>query len=241
MADPLHNRDFPELGTRTTEPVGTGVEEHRGDTVTYQAPLEDPIRKGEVYGSTTPESLGNPRLNRTAEQIGTALGKTVSQVKRAPETARRGLHVVRSRAQEAQSSATDQLSSSASSLADSAQQRAREFANTAQQRARELADTTKRRASELADAAEERGRVLLDKADELSDKVAERSKELRDQLEARTREARAQARLKAQQARLQSERLIQEKPLHVLGGIAAAAFLLGVSLRIVRSRNASRY
>ena len=230
MADPLHNRDFPELGTRTTDPVGTGLEENRGDTVTYQAPLEDPIRKGGVYQSPTPENTGNPRLNRTAEQIGTALGKTVSQVKRAPETARRGLHVVRSRAQEAQSNATDQLSSSASSLAD-----------TAQQRARELADTTKRRASELADAAEERGRVLLDKADELSDKVAERSKELRDQLEARTREARAQARLKAQQARLQSERLIQEKPLHVLGGIAAAAFLLGVALRIVRSRNASRY
>jgi len=241
MADPLHNRDFPELGTRTVEPMGTGLEEDRGDAVTYQAPLEDPIRKGEMYRPTMPENTGNPRLNRTAEQIGTALGKTVSQVKRAPETARRGLHVVRSRAQEAQSNAGDQLASSASSLADSAQQRAREFANTAQQRARDLADTTKRRASELADAAEERGRVLLDKADELSDKVAERGKELRDQLEARTREARAQARLKAQQARLQSERLIQEKPLHVLGGIAAAAFLLGVSLRIVRSRNASRY
>jgi ElaB/YqjD/DUF883 family membrane-anchored ribosome-binding protein len=241
MADPLHNRDFPELGTRTTDPVGTGVEENRDDTVTYEAPLEDPIRKGEMYESSTLENAGNPRLNRTAEQIGTALGKTVSQVKRAPETARRGLHVVRNRAQEAQSNATDQLSSSASSLADTAQQRAREFASTAQQRARELADTTKRRAGELADAAEERGRVLLDKADELSDRVAERGKELRDQLEARTREARAQARLKAQQARLQSERLIQEKPLHVLGGIAAAAFLLGVSLRIVRSRNASRY
>jgi hypothetical protein len=40
---------------------------------------------------------------------------------------------------------------------------------------------------------------------------------------------------------LRSERLIEEKPLHVLGGIAIAAFILGVSLRIVRSRNASRY
>ena len=240
MADPLHNRDFPELGTLTTEPVGRGLEENRSDKVTYQAPLEDPIRKGGTWSNTT-ENAGNPRLNRTAEQIGTALGKTVSQVKRAPETARRGLHVVRNRAQEAQSNATDQLSSSASSLADTAQQRAREFATSAQQKARELTETTRRRASELADAAEERGRVLLDKADELGDKVAERSKELRDQLEARTREARAQAGLQAQQARLQSERLIQEKPLHVLGGIAAAAFLLGVSLRIVRSRNASRY
>jgi ElaB/YqjD/DUF883 family membrane-anchored ribosome-binding protein len=241
MADPLHNREFPELGTRSDGPVGQAVEENRGEAVTYQAPLEDPIRKGEPYSSARFENTANPRLNRTAEQIGTALGKTVSQVKRAPETARRGLHVVRSRAQEAQSSAADQLSNSASSLADTAQQRAREFANSAQQKARELVDTADRRARELADAAEVRGRILLDKADELGDMVAERGKELREQVEARTREARAQARLKAQQARLQSERLIQEKPLHVLGGIAAAAFLLGVSLRIVRSRNASRY
>ena len=240
MADPLHNRDFPELGTRTTKPLGTGLEENHLDAVIYQPPLEDPIRKRGNYASTRTET-GNQRLNRTAEQIGTALGKTVSQVKRAPETARRGLHVVRSRAQEAQSNATDQLSSSASTLADAAQQRARDFASTAQQKTRELADTTSRRARELADAAEVRGRALLDKADELSGKVAERGKELRSQLEARTQEARAQARFKAQEARLRSERLTQEKPLHVIGGIAGAAFLLGVSLRIVRSRNASRY
>ncbi len=241
MADPLHNRDFSEMGTRTTKPLGTGLEENHADTVIYQPPLDDPIRKDRNYSSARAEAAGNPRLNRTAEQIGTALGKTVSQVKRAPETARRGLHVVRSRAHEAQSNATDQLSSSASTLADTAQQRARDFANTAQQKTRELADTTSRRARELADAAEVRGRALLDKADELSGRVAERGKELRNQLEARTQEARAQARLKAQEARLRSERLIQEKPLHVIGGIAGAAFLLGVSLRIVRSRNASRY
>ena len=240
MADPLHNRDFPEVGTRTTRPLGNGLEENHVDAVVYQPPLEDPIRNDRRYAARM-EAAGNPRLNRTAEQIGTALGKTVSQVKRAPETARRGLHVVRSRAQEAQSNATDQLSSSASTLADTAQRRARDFASTAQQKTRELADTTSRRARELADAAEVRGRALLDKADELGGRVAERGKELRDQLEARTHEARAQAQLKAQQARLQGERFIQEKPLHVLGGIAAAAFLLGVSLRIVRSRNASRY
>lgn len=241
MADPLHSRDFPELGARSDGPVGQAVGENRGSTVVYEAPLEDPLRKGEAYPSTPLGTTANPRLNRTAEQIGTALGKTVSQVKRAPENARRGLHVVRDRAQEAQSSAADQLSSSASSLADTSQQRAREFATAAQQKARELADTADRRARELADAAEVRGRALLDKADELSDKIAERGKELRDQLEVRTREARAQARLKVQEAQLKSNRLIQEKPLHVLGGIAAAAFVLGVSLRIVRSRNASRY
>ena len=172
MADPLHNRDFPEVGTRTTAPAGTRLEDKHIDAFAYQAPLEEPIRKTRNYPSSRTEA-GNQRLNRTAEQIGTALGKTVSQVKRAPETARRGLHVVRSRAQEAPSNATDQLSSSASRLADTAQQRAREFASTAQQKARDLADTASRRARELADVAEERGRVLLDKADEVSEKVAE--------------------------------------------------------------------
>jgi ElaB/YqjD/DUF883 family membrane-anchored ribosome-binding protein len=219
MADPLHNRDFPELGTRTTDPVGTGLEEDRSDVLAYQAPLEDPILKGEMNPERQLPEGGNQRLNRTAEQIGSALGKAVNQARRAPETARRGLHVVRDRAQDARSNATDQLSSSASSLAESAQQRAKE----------------------LVDVAEERGRVLLDKAEDLGQRVSQKGSELKQQLDERTREMRAQARLHAQEARLRSERLIEEKPLHVLGGIAIAAFILGVSLRIVRSRNASRY
>jgi hypothetical protein len=44
-----------------------------------------------------------------------------------------------------------------------------------------------------------------------------------------------------QQARWRGERLIHERPIHVLAGIAGAAFAVGVSLRIMRSRNASRY
>jgi ElaB/YqjD/DUF883 family membrane-anchored ribosome-binding protein len=162
---------------------------------------------------------GNPRLNRTAEQIGSALGKAVTQARRVPDTARRGLHVVRDRAQEAGDGAAAQISNSASSLAESAQRRAREF----------------------ADVAEERGRVLLDKADDLTQNVAQRANEIKQQLDEHTRELRAKAKLNVQQAQWRGQRLIQERPIHVLAGIAGAAFLLGVSLRIVRSRNASRY
>lgn len=237
MADPLH-KDFerPNIG-----PIGSGIEERRGNTVAYQAPFEDPILKGQMSPERQLPEGGNHRLNRTAEQIGTALGKAVSQARRAPENARRGLHLVRDRAQEAKASAMDQISDSASSVAGATQQRARDLTDSAQQKARELADTAQRKAREFMDVAEERGRVLLDKADQVSQKVAKKGSELRQQLDDRTQELRAQARLRAEEARLRSWRLIQEKPLHVLGGIAGATFLLGVSLRIVRSRNASRY
>jgi ElaB/YqjD/DUF883 family membrane-anchored ribosome-binding protein len=219
MADPLHSRDFREFDTRTSEPVGTGLEQNRGSTVAYQAPLEDPILKGEMRPERELPEAGNPRLNRTAEQIGSVLGKAVTQARRVPDSARRGLHVVRDRAQEASDGAAAQISNSASSLAESAQRRAREF----------------------ADVAEERGRVLIDKADDLSQNVAQRANEIKQQLDERTRELRAKAKLNVQQAQWRGERLIQERPIHVLAGIAGAAFLLGVSLRIVRSRNASRY
>src|SRR5437588_10608866 len=220
MADPLHSRDFREFefDTRTSEPVGTGLEQNRENTVAYQAPLEDPILKGTMRPERELPEAGNPRLNRTAEQIGSALGKAVTHARRVPDTARRGLHVVRDRAQEAGDGAAAQISSSASSLAGSAQQRARDWADSAQQKARELVDV-----------AEERGRVLLDKADDLGQNVAQRAGEIKQQLDERTRELRAKARLSVQQARWRGERLIQERPLQVLAGIAGAAFVVGVS------------
>src|ERR671937_1771922 len=112
MADPLH-RDFSDVERRSTGPLGTEIEEQRGNTIAYQAPLEDPILKGRMNPKRQLSESGNHRLNRTAEQIGTALGKAVSQVRRAPENARRGLHLVRDRAHEAKTSPMDQLSSSA--------------------------------------------------------------------------------------------------------------------------------
>ena len=200
MADPLHSNDFQDIATGEMNP-------------------ERQLPEG-----------GNHRLNRAAEQIGGTLGKVVSQARRAPESARRGLHVVRDRAQDVGTTAANQVSSSASVLADNAQQRARAIREEAQ-----------RRGAELLDAAEVRGRRLLEKADDIAQNVAQRASELKQLIDERSRELQQAARLRAQQARLRAERLIQERPLHVLGGIAAAAFIAGVSLRIVRSRNASRY
>ena len=219
MADPLHSRDFTEFGTRTSEPVGTGLEQNPGNALRNRVPLEDPIITGGMRPERELPEPGSARLNRTAEQIGAALGKAVTQARRVPNTARRGLHVVRDRAQEAGNGAAAQLSNSASSIAESAQRRAREF----------------------VDVAEERGRVLLDKADDLTQNVTQRAGDIKRQVDERTRELRAKAKLNVQQARWRGERLIQERPLHVLAGIAGSAFVVGVSLRMMRSRNASRY
>lgn len=215
MADPLH-KDFLDNEARRAGSAGL---EQRGNTIAYEAPLEDPIRKRRMDPERELPEGGNPRLNRAAEQIGTAMGKAVSQARRAPETAKRGIHVVRDHAQNMKTGATD----------------------SAQQKARELSANAQRKAQELMDVAEERGRALLDKADDVSRRVAHKGSELRQQLDDRAHELKAEARLRLQEARLRGWRLIHEKPLHVLGGIAGAAFVLGVSLRIVRSRYASRH
>ena len=132
MADPLHNKDYRDFNTRVSSSAGTGLDENRGKTMAYQAPLHDPIRKGAMSADRElpseeadldrrlPEG-GNHRLNRTAEQIGGALGRAVSQARRVPDSARQGLHLVRARAQRVGGSAAEQISSSGSSLANSAQ------------------------------------------------------------------------------------------------------------------------
>ena len=233
MAEPLH-KDFSNIEERNAGSMGI---EHRGNTMAYEAPLEDPIRKGQMDPARQLPEGGSHRLNRAAEQIGTAMGRAVSKARRAPETAKRGIHVVHEHAQNVKTSAIDHISNSK----DATQQRAKQIADSAQQKARDLGVNAQRKAQELLDVAEERGRALLDKADDVSRRVAQKGSELRHQLDDRAHELKAEARLRLQEARLRGWRLIQEKPLHVLGGIAAAAFIAGVSLRIVRSRYASRH
>jgi len=241
MADPLHNDDGRNY-------VRHG-ELNRGSRVAYE-PVDDPMRRMEMntdHELTDPKSeypdhqLGEDRLVRVAEQIGGVLGRTVSQARRVPGSAKRGIHVVSDRAQEIANDAVGQISSSASSLAGNAQQHAQVLADRAQFRLRELSEMAQQRAEEWMDLAEERGRLLLDKADELGQQVCERTSELKQELDQRTRELRMNARLRVEDAKFRAERVVRERPLHVLGGIAAAAFILGVSLRIVRSRNARSY
>lgn len=68
-----------------------------------------------------------------------------------------------------------------------------------------------------------------------------RAEEIGDQVRRRARELQQAGTLRVQEARRRSERLVRERPLHVLAAIGCAAFVIGVALRIVRSRHASRY
>ena len=79
-----------------------------------------------------------------------------------------------------------------------------------------------------------RGGILLDKVDEIGHGIADRAGQLKDQLDDRTRELRTSA-------RLEGERILREYPLQTLACVAGAAFILGVSLRIVRANHAHRY
>jgi len=235
MADPLKKDDFRYSS------VDEELEESRGKVMAYQAPLHDPIRRrATVSGIDTDLDIvhpdrqlpkgGNRRLNRAAEQLGGAVGKVVSQARRAPDSARERLHLVRNRAQEVESFAADRTSGSASSLAEAAEQRARNRAATARDRARDLMDRV-----------EERGRAALDEVDQLSKKAAARVDQFKEEVEERSRELRMKARLRAEEMRIRGARLVQEHPLEILGCIAGAAFLVGVSFRIVRAHNARRY
>ena len=87
-----------------------------------------------------------------------------------------------------------------------------------------------RAAAQVKRTPEVRGRVLLN-----------RGGEMRKQLAHRAREMQQAARLRIEELRVQGERLVRERPLHVLAAIGGAGFVLGVVLRIVRSRHASRY
>jgi ElaB/YqjD/DUF883 family membrane-anchored ribosome-binding protein len=265
MADPLHrSSDVPEYDTYPASAGNAGssrndIKSNAGRPQSQdqildadrelpaEIPILDPQRELERG-----ETAGNGRLNRTAEQIGGALGQAVNQARRAPANARQRLHVVRNRAAQVSSHAAEDISTSASSLAENAQQKARQVADQAQQKARELGDnaqqkardlarTAQEKARDLADAAEQRGRVIADKAGEIGDRVQQRAGEIKQQLDSRTRELRAEARFRADQVRLRGEHIIHERPLEALGCIAAGAFALGVILRIARSRNASGY
>src|SRR5579859_4480311 len=99
MPDPLMNDDFGDLQGRVESPTDAQSRLNLDRAIAYQAPLEDPIRKGELNPERELPESGSPQLNRTARQVGSAIGGVVSQARRLPQSARNGLYLVRDRAQ----------------------------------------------------------------------------------------------------------------------------------------------
>ena len=238
MADPLINDGFGDFESRR---ANAGMESRQSVGTAYQPPLEDPIRKGNITPDRELPEAGSPQLNRTARQVGGAIGGVISQARRLPNSARRGLHLVRDRAQEISGQTAGQISGSASSLAGNAQERIRGLQDTA----RQAGERAQQRAGELLDLAEDRARVLLDrtldKTDELATYFAGRTEELKQELDERSRELRNNVRIRVYEMRLRARQTVREYPLETLGCVAGTAFVLGVALRIVRSNNANHY
>jgi len=220
MADALQKDDF-RFPFVEDEP-----EESRGKVMANQAPREDPIRRRARVSRTdmgldlvSPDrqlsEWGNIRLNRAAERVGEAVGQVVFQARRVPDSARERLRLIRDRAQQ---------------LADAVVKRAQIMATTAQERA-----------DNLMDRVEESGRAALDEVDHLNRKGITRASQLKEQVTVRSREWKMKARVRAEQIRMRGGEMINGHPLKLLGCIAGAALITGISLRIVRARNARRY
>lgn len=88
----------------------------------------------------------NPRLNQTAESIGTAVGSTVREMKSR-------FRVVKGGAQESIWSTTDDLKQRAGETVEQAKQRASEAVQQASSKASEVLDNAKERASAAMDTA----------------------------------------------------------------------------------------
>lgn len=88
----------------------------------------------------------NPRLNQTAENIGTAVGSTVREMKSR-------FRVVKGGAQESISSTTEDLKQRAGETVEQVKQRASEAVQQASSKASEVLDAAKQRASAAMDTA----------------------------------------------------------------------------------------
>ena len=81
----------------------------------------------------------------------------------------------------------------------------------------------------------DKSRDLGEKLSEATDSARVRGQEIADDAAQRTRELGRQARERISEAKRQTSRYAHEKPLHTIMGIAGAAFVVGLLLRIWRS------
>lgn len=120
MPDPLRNEN---------EIPGTQLENSATD------PSVEPLLPGPIVDDThLLAEAHNPRLNRTAESIGSALGTTVGRL-------RSGLTLVQKRQGEATHGITEKISEQAHELSAAAIERAEQLGDVAEETAGRIADT----------------------------------------------------------------------------------------------------
>jgi ElaB/YqjD/DUF883 family membrane-anchored ribosome-binding protein len=173
----------------------------------FRGPETPPGTPGENYQlPQEPERPGSAALNRRAEQIGSALGKTVSQVKRTARSA----GDVRDRVVDISRRAGHQPGEPG--LMD----RAKDAASQAQQRVNDLAEQASNRAGEL------------------KENISGRIEEMSNDIQPRIEQARRDARMKFYEVRGRGRRLIFEHPVETVLATGALGFILGALLRVGR-------
>lgn len=111
--------------------------------------LEDPSVEALLPGVPSSRSLPpveNPRLNRTAETIGSALGTTVGKV-------RSGMTLVQTRSEEKAREVADTLSQHAQTVSAAAVEKAEHLGDVAEEKASELLDSAQQGWESLRETA----------------------------------------------------------------------------------------
>ncbi len=186
---------------------GRNVQYPTGAPERSEAIPESQLDLPELPGSAGPAN--NPALNRSAEVVGRSVGAAVAGVRRLPH------QLDRLRSHIHIVSGRGDVAGSVSSLKDSALDKAAEWRDAAE-------DTV----DELKERAEVYTYAITDRANR-------RLEELWHRTEWRVHLLRRRVRVWLGDARHWDT----ERPLQVIGGCAAAAFVLGVALRIWRSNS----
>ena len=197
MADPLRN--------------DSGAPEHSTASLPPEPVLDDRSVDELLAGFPPDRTLPpphNPRLNRTAETIGNALGTTVGRM-------RNGLSLVKGSSTQAGSRVGEKLSQTAADLKD----KAADLTDSVRVRAQDLTATVRAKASELGDVAQDRTEQLMNTSQK------------------QWANLRVNARERLIMARNRAAVLRQDHPLELIVGFAVSAFVIGFTLRIWRSSN----
>lgn len=177
---------------------------------------------GLIGGNGTPmgQSRRENSLHEPARQIGGALGRIV--------------HTVRTQ-QGKLAPKIEDVSLAASDVIDQARERVSSATQSAKDKASDIGDTVSAKANDLGDAAKDRAQQAMDalrmKRDELIDRVAGDAPGATapERLANRAQES-------ITEMRDDVRRVVNQYPLHVIAGFAAAGLALGILLRVGRER-----
>ena len=190
----------------------SGVPEPSTARVPLEPMLDDQsveqLLAGFVQPDRTLPPAHNPRLNRTAESIGTALGSTVGRM-------RSGMSLVKGNLAETGMELTDKLSEKATDLS---------------QKAAGIKESVRNQAQGFTSS-------LREQAGQFGDMVQDKTQQIVETTQASLEELRERARQRLIEARHRAAVLRQDHPLELIGAFAAAAFVIGIAMRVWRSNN----